>query len=81
MKKSLRESIFREDLFLYNWSLAALMASFKKEFDSIRLCSTADLLSSEDENPEEEDLLVMSLLLLSLARPSSFSLLLSSLKG
>ena len=61
--------------------LAALMASFKKELDSMRLCSTADLLSSEDENPEEEDLLVMSLLLLSLARPSSFSLLLSSLKG
>ena len=57
------------------------MASFKKELDSMRLCSTADLLSSEDENPEEEDLLVMSLLLLSLARPSSFSLLLSSLKG
>ena len=63
--------------------LAALMASFRKELDSI-LCSTMlDLLSSEEEEEEEnkEELLVMSLLLLSLERSFSFSLLLSSLKG
>ena len=60
--------------------LAALMASFRKELDSI-LCSTMlDLLSSEEEEEEnKEELLVMSLLLLSLARSFSFSLLLSSL--
>ena len=64
--------------------LAALMASFRKELDSI-LCSTMlDLLSSEEEVAELEEnpveWLVMSLLLPSLEKFSSFSLLLSSLQ-
>ena len=64
--------------------LAALMASFRKELDSI-LCSTMlDLLSSEEEVVELEEnpveWLVMSLLLPSLEKFSSFSLLLSSLQ-
>ena len=63
--------------------LAALMASFRKELDSILCSAMEDLLSSEEEeNPVEgEELLVMSLLLLSMASFSSFSLLLSSLEG
>ena len=65
---------------------AALMASFRKELDSIIRCSEEmlDLLSSEEEETEEDEkaLLVMSLLLATsfLPRSSSFSLLLSSLE-
>ena len=64
---------------------AALMASFRKELDSIIRCSEEmlDLLSSEEDEEEEKALLVMSLLLVLtsfLPMSSSFSLLLSSLK-
>ena len=62
---------------------AALMASFRKELDSIIRCSEEmlDLLSSEEEE-DEKVLLEKSLLLVTsfLPRSSSFSLLLSSLK-
>ena len=63
---------------------AALMASFRKELDSIIRCSEEmlDLLSSEEEEDEKALLVEMSLLLVTsfLPRSSSFSLLLSSLK-
>ena len=64
---------------------AALMASFRKELDSIIRCSEEmlDLLSSEETEEDEKALLVMSLLLVTsfLPRSSSFSLLLSSLES
>ena len=65
--------------------LAALMASFRKELDSIIRCSEEmlDLLSSEEEEEDKKVLLEMCLLLATsfLPRSSSFSLLLSSLKS
>ena len=66
--------------------VAALMASFRKELDSIIRCSEEmlDLLSSEEETEEDEKVLLveMSLLLATSFSPrsSSFSLLLSSLE-